>query len=375
MYENNLKVRMGMTHQQKAAEGKMHYYPTDIISCTSISGLMRFPEGEEVCVLEPSIGEGSAVIAVTGASKNPNIKIFGVELDPVRAAEAKEKPEIEDVINEDFTNGVQISNQKFSFVFGNPPYADTADAGPFKERQEKLFLDKVKKYMKKGGILVWVIPYRIFSEQAYIRTLLNDYEFLHVWKFRKEEYDKWKQIVFIGRKRAQSRYSLVSEVQETVEKYDQIEKIEELPSTFEGTELYHSIEVVPTDSEAVTTFATIKFDADKAAAHIAQNPPLQEHHKVVSDAATIRKFRASNIGRPPIRPKKDSLHLMGVSGAGQGIAGTLGDDLHLQRGNAEIVETIVYEDNPSGESIMKVTTHTSVTMTVGQTNGVIDFLT
>ena len=47
-----------------ANDAKLGAYYTDISMCRRISHLLRFPDGE-VCCLEPSIGDGSAVAAVT----------------------------------------------------------------------------------------------------------------------------------------------------------------------------------------------------------------------------------------------------------------------------------------------------------------------
>ena len=49
-----------------ANEARLGAYYTDVSHCRSMSGLFKFPEGEKVCVLEPSIGDGAAAIAVTG---------------------------------------------------------------------------------------------------------------------------------------------------------------------------------------------------------------------------------------------------------------------------------------------------------------------
>lgn len=177
--------------------------------------------------------------------------------------------------------------------------------------------------------------------------------------------------MFVGRRR-QNRLALISEVQELQERYDSIDKIEELPLTFEGTDLYESIDVEPTKSADITLFAPIVFDVEGAFRHLCSHPQMDEYHKLASDKATQKKFKATDIGKPPIPLKKDSLYLMATSGAGQGIAGERGKDLHLQRGVAEVVEHTEYVDdpaNPDGNGIMKVTTHTSITMTIIETSG------
>ena len=104
---------------------KMGAYYTDIEHCIDIGKQLKFPE-TEVSVLEPSIGDGSAVLAVTGKNEttHENVKIFGVELNEISAKECQENPLLEEVLEADFLEGVRIKNNVFSFVFGNPPYME-----------------------------------------------------------------------------------------------------------------------------------------------------------------------------------------------------------------------------------------------------------
>ena len=120
------------------------FYPTEPAHCETIGQLFKWPTEEEVCVLEPSIGEGTAVKAVTRPDINKKVKIFGVELDDARAKTCKEDPLIEECINCDFTNGAKIKNQAFTFCFGNPPYQDDDDTDDGKKsRMERTFLAHV----------------------------------------------------------------------------------------------------------------------------------------------------------------------------------------------------------------------------------------
>ena len=76
----------------RANESKLGAYYTDVAHCRDLRKLFRFPE-DEVCVLEPCIGDASAVISITDATNNPNIKIFGVELNNAVAKQTKENPQ------------------------------------------------------------------------------------------------------------------------------------------------------------------------------------------------------------------------------------------------------------------------------------------
>ena len=118
----NTRLRGSGFSRTRYNEEKMGAYYTDRAHCVSISGLFKFPNTmeQEVCVLEPSIGDGSAVAAVCGMSPmnaGGNIKVFGVELDKQVARETAKKGYVEECICADFTDGVKISNNVFSFVF------------------------------------------------------------------------------------------------------------------------------------------------------------------------------------------------------------------------------------------------------------------
>ena len=280
-----------------------------------------------------------------------------------------DNPLIEDVVTADFTNGVRIQNDFFTFCFGNPPYME--DDEQEKGRTERTFLEKVTgSYLKKGGILVWVIPHTRFAEIPTIRYLMNHYEWLGVWKFREEEFKKWHQVVFIGRK-SNNTFHTADEVMEKVRDYSELENIGTLPGTFEGTDLYRSIEILPSDPEKLKLFTSQEFDANAALELLCGNPPMEDYRKMVNNLCTQPEFRAGDIGKPPIPLKKDSLYLLATSGAGQGKVGEKGKDLHLQRGVAEIVEHVSYEKDKANadKEIMTVTTSTEVTMTVIETSG------
>ena len=76
----------------KYNEAKMGAYYTDTDHCEWISKILDFPN-EEVCCLEPSIGNAEAILAVTGKNKEErkNIKIFGVELNGDAYVEVRQR--------------------------------------------------------------------------------------------------------------------------------------------------------------------------------------------------------------------------------------------------------------------------------------------
>lgn len=347
---------------------KMGAYYTDEEHCRQICKLFSWPDGE-VSVIEPSIGDGSAVIAATNAIENENIRIFGVELNDAVAESLKKNPYMEAILKADFLSGVRIKNNAFSFCFGNPPYMDD-DLGGTKERYELLFLKKVVNYLKRDGVIVWVIPHRVFVEESFFRFWHTRFDTLAVYKFHESEYKKYGQVALIGRKSGMKLFQK-EEFEDLKRKYAIIDNIPELPENFEG----EKIEVYPSNSKDVTLFGCVEFDPNEAMDLLIEKG--NDLDKLFSTYASTPQFLASDIGRPPIPPKNDSMYLLSVCGVGSGKAGEEGKDLHLQRGIAEVVEekeSEVQDDGKNKKVVDKYTTRTAIKMTIIQSDGVITHL-
>lgn len=349
---------------------RMGAFYTDPAHCRDLGNYFCFSEKEETTVLEPSIGDATAVELITKATENSNIKIFGVELNSEVAKETKKKETIEECIEADFLEGVRIKNNAFAFCFGNPPYA-IDDIGDECQRTEKQFLEKVTNYLIKDGLLCWVIPYHIFIERNHFRYLIGHYDILNVLRFRESEYVKYKQIAIIAKKRS-PRIFLKEEVDRAIGTYalDALPVLSDIP-----IEVY---QVPALPKETVTLFCCKKFNVQEAYETLHQMgdmESLQDLHKYVDKTITTEKFVVNNLGKPPIPLKKDSLYLLATSGAGQGLTGSEETfDLHLQRGVAEVIEESEFHTDEKGNEIEKVTSRTKVTMTVVETSGKITVL-
>lgn len=361
----NMTYRSGNFSRVSANEAKMGAYYTDPSHCRSIGEMFRFPE--ECCLLEPCIGDGTAVMSLTEG--NPDVKIFGVELNDKVADETKKKEGIEECIHADFLDGVMISQNAFSFCFCNPPYMDDEIGNEHRERMEKTFLSKITtRYLKKGGVLVFVIPERILPVVG--RILISNYEEVCLYRFWPEEYAKWHQVVYVGIK-TDKKFCSKDEVDAFMKRITAIEELPLHPS--------ECIMVQETKALDVKTFCCREFDVNMAYNFLSGDvisAQMGDYNHLMEKLVTQEKFTNSDIGTPPIPLKKDSLYLMSTSGVGQGLAGTEGKDLHLQRGCAQIVEDEEYIEPSSsnGEASVRVTSRTQITMKVIQTNGSITTL-
>ena len=352
----------------RANESKLGAYYTDLAHCMDLRKLFRFPD-DEVCVLEPCIGDASAVISVTDADKNPNIKIFGVELNNAVAKKTKENPFVCDLLEADFTCDVMIRKNSFSFCFANPPYmAEQSDQGTSKVRLEVVFLEKIPNYLKIGGILVWVVPEKSFLETSHLRQWAKNFDTLAYYRFRTSEYSKYKQIVVIGKRigRREVRSTDLSLIAAQISG-----SMKELPH-----DLSACIDVPPSSEEEVDLFTTRIFNADLAHEFLVTKGIPQEGKDLFDRKVTQSPFSDTDLKRPPIPLKKDSLYLLATSGAGQGFTGSVENkDLHLQRGVAEVIEESHDNIDDEGDtSSITVTQRTVISMHIVENDGTITTL-
>lgn len=356
---NDLRFRKNNFNRTAANESKMGAYYTDIAHAKSIGEMLVFPK-DEVCCLEPSIGDGKAVLEVT---EKGNVKVFGVELNDTVAEQTKNMEGIAACLKADFLSGVVIKHNTFTLCFGNPPYLDDEIGSETKDRCERTFLEKVTaNYLKRGGVLIWIVSEKMLS--ALGRYLLTHYETKALYRFRQDEYAKWKQVVFVGIKKDTEPCSK----RDLDDFFMRCKDMEELP-----VHPQERICVPASSAEDLTIFTTKEFDAD-AAYELLDNAELLEmqaadYDSLFSRIVTQRPFGVGNLGIPPIPLKRDSLFLLATSGAGQGAVGTPGEDMHLQRGVVRMVEDIEVIENEDDSKAIKVTQRSQVSMHLIESSG------
>lgn len=358
-------------HQRRMNDAKMGAYYTDVAHCRDIHKMLRFSTAEETLVLEPSIGDGSAVKAVTGVEKNPNIKIFGVELNDAVADATAEDSHMTSVLKGDFLSEVVISNRMFSFCFANPPYRNVDSLEDERERFEKAdrierqFLEKISNYMRSEGILVWVVPYNVFHEPRHLSFWMQRFETLAAYKFRDEEFQKYKQIVVVG-KRRHGIISVYKEARESMERDLLLEKLEVLPTKFDETQI---INVPPSPLSDLKTFRTKSFDSNTAAQYLREHPTeTEDMEKAIGKVIEVPVYDTKRILKPPMPLKRANKAVLISCGIGSGLAGEDGKDLHLQRGSVnEIEESEVV--NVGGKKILKVRTRSVINLVLVENNG------
>lgn len=345
--------------RSQANDKKMGAYYTDVDHCKRIGNLFAFPDEEEVCVLEPCVGDAEAVIAVTGKLRaKENIKLFAVEINPITCESLEEEKKVDYLLNADFLNGIKVSRNCFSFCFSNPPYGTFQDE---KKRLETLFVDKMANYITTDGILALVIPYYVLTDESFLKTFFKWFQPLAEFRFDDEVYQQFKQIVVIGMKRKSIGY-LRNSYDEYLKRIVSIEMLPYLPA---ADEVVTKIPILPSHEEKIEYFTALEFNPARAAEFLDESPL----YKRMADNIFVSQYSAMALGSPPVPLKKDLLYLIAISGGGQGLVGSLeNNDLHLQRGVVKnITTTDVSED---GKEIIEKTS-AKISLNIIQNDGTI----
>lgn len=340
-----------------ANDAKLGAYYTDISMCRRISHLLRFPDGE-VCCLEPSIGDGSAVAAVTNKEMNENIKIFGVELNRTTYEEDRKNPQIINyIINADFLSGVKISHSAFSFCFANPPYGVDED----RRRLEARFVEKVFPYLKANAVFVLVIPHYVLLDESFQRIYLARFNPVGAWKFDEKVYEQFKQICIIGLRKHALGY-----LADTLKQWQ--EQLEEDLPYLPQEPVDKPLCIAGSKESAVEYFTTLEFDSEAALGMLSRSPLLSA---AMGKRIYAGAYSAAELGQPIVPLSPDMCYLVSSVGGGQGYAGSAGNrTLHLQRGKAVVTKTSVIEmDETESHTIEKETSATRITLKVIQADG------
>jgi hypothetical protein len=143
-------------------------------------------------VIDPCVGDGVAFEVITSG---PQVLRYGIELDAYRAEQARER--VPNVVQGN-TLEVQCQVDSFGLLYLNPPYDWTLGPGDSR-RTEHAFLNYTYRWLKPGGILVFVIPGDRITECAQI--LATQFRDVRAYRLEAPECVRYKQVVILGVRR------------------------------------------------------------------------------------------------------------------------------------------------------------------------------
>ena len=174
-------------------EGKsrLGFYPLPLCEAQRIRSFLLFPDSPS-SALDPCIGDGLAFEAITNG---PDVLRYGIELDTYRAEQARQQ--IPNIVHGN-TLEVQCAVECFGLLYLNPPY-DWALGPADSRRTERAFLSHTYRWLKPGGVLVFVIPGDRLAECSQI--LASHFRDVRVFRLESQECVRYKQVVLFGVRR------------------------------------------------------------------------------------------------------------------------------------------------------------------------------
>jgi hypothetical protein len=177
----------------------MGYYPTPPQVIQDIATYF-FPsdDDERGRLLDPCAGKGAAA-ALLG--RLLDCQTWGAELSPVRAEEAAK---VMDRLLPVAWETASLTNESISVLFLNPPYdwdRRTSDDEKAQRLEYKFLHSCTPKLVRGQGILVYVVPQHLLERDKVARYLAGHYEDTQAVRFPDGEYERFKQIVVLGRRR------------------------------------------------------------------------------------------------------------------------------------------------------------------------------
>jgi len=172
---------------------RLGFYPLPLFEAQRIRRLLWFPDGAPSSAIDPCVGDG---VAFEGITTGAAVLRYGIELDAYRAEQARQR--LPNIVQGN-TLEVQCPVECFGLLYLNPPY-DWALGPPDSRRTEQAFLSHTYRWLKPGGVLVFVIPGDRLAECSQI--LSTHFRDVRVYRPEAPECVRYKQVVVIGARRS-----------------------------------------------------------------------------------------------------------------------------------------------------------------------------
>lgn len=181
---------------RNAGRLKLGYYPLPHPEGHRLRNLLSFPNAP-YSALDPCVGDGNALAILTGDS--PAV-CSAIELDSFRAEQASKLLKIKVIQGDALECHSRVDS--LSFLYLNPPY-DFEVGKTGNMRMEVVFLRHTGRWLRAGGVLVFVIPQAQLSRCA--DTLAEHFENIHVFRLSDPEALRFNQIAVVASRRPRDR--------------------------------------------------------------------------------------------------------------------------------------------------------------------------
>jgi 16S rRNA G966 N2-methylase RsmD len=172
-------------------KSRLGFYPLPLSEAQRIRRFLSFPDASSA--IDPCAGDGVTFEAITSDAA---VLRYGIELDAYRAEQARQR--IPNVVQGNVLE-VQCPVECFGLLYLNPPY-DWALGPADSRRTEQSFLSHTYRWLKPGGVLIFVIPGDRLAECSQILSM--HFRDVRVYRLEASECVRYKQVVVIGTRRS-----------------------------------------------------------------------------------------------------------------------------------------------------------------------------
>ena len=177
---------------------KLGFFPLPVEEATRLKSWLAF--SERFSALDPCVGDG---VAFAHLLQDVAAYRYGIEIDAYRAEQAKALGIATLQAN---TLDVRCQAEALSLLYLNPPY-DWEAGESNNQRLEVVFLEHTYRWLRPGGVLLFVIPQARLANCA--RLLSELFTDLRVFRLTEPACLQYKQIVVLATRR--KRHARISD--------------------------------------------------------------------------------------------------------------------------------------------------------------------
>ena len=184
---------------------KLGFFPLPVPEAERLRSCLDFPS--EFSAMDPCVGDG---VAFTHLLEGAHAHQYGIEIDANRSEQALELGIQTLQAN---TMDVRCPAEALSLLYLNPPY-DFETGQSNNQRLELVFLEHTYRWLKTGGVLLFVIPQLRLKPCA--RVLSEHFADLSVFRLTEPASVQYKQIVVLGLRRKRHQHLRDSDLLDSV---------------------------------------------------------------------------------------------------------------------------------------------------------------
>ena len=225
---------------------KLGFFPLPTAEAERLRNCLTF--APEFSALDPCVGDG---VAFTSLLRGARGYRYGIEVDANRAEQARGLG-IDSVHAN--TMDVRCPAEAVSLLYLNPPY-DLEVGRTNNQRLELVFLEHTYRWLKPGGVLIFVIPQPQLKPCA--RILGEYFGDLAVYRLTEPASVQYKQVAVLGKRRKRHQHGRDSELLNSVRYLEMMAWKPDLADLTDHPQVSYE---VPTSGPVVLTNTGIALD-------------------------------------------------------------------------------------------------------------------